>query len=104
SNGATGILAEVDVETGQVKVLRHVIVEDCGVAINPRVVAAQVHGGAAQGVAMALYEEVQYDEAGQLLTGSFMDYLMPTAAESPSFELDELSSPSPITLGGFKGM
>ncbi len=104
SNGATAVVVEVDAETGQVKVLRHVIVEDCGVAINPRIVAAQVHGGAAQGVAMALYEDIQYDENGQLLSGSFMDYLLPTAAEAPAFELDSLHSPSPITEGGFKGM
>ncbi len=104
SNGATAVVVDVDIETGQVTVLRHVIVEDCGVAINPRIVAAQVHGGAAQGVAMALYEDMQYDENGQLLTASFMDYLLPTAAEAPAFELDSLHSPSPITEGGFKGM
>ena len=104
SNGAQAAVVEVDVETGQVKVLRFVIVEDCGRAINPRIVAGQVHGGAAQGIAAALYEEVRYDDAGQLLTGSFMDYLVPTAAEAPAFELDTLHTPSPITMGGFKGM
>jgi aerobic carbon-monoxide dehydrogenase large subunit len=79
-------------------------VEDCGRPINPRVIAGQVHGGAAQGLAGALYEEVRYDENGQLLSGSFMDYLMPTAGEVPAFELDTLHTPSPITMGGFKGM
>jgi aerobic carbon-monoxide dehydrogenase large subunit len=104
SNGAQAALVEVDPETGEIKVLRYVIVEDCGRPINPRVVAAQVHGGAAQGLAGALYEEVRYDENGQLLSGSFMDYLMPTAGEVPAFELDTLHTPSPITMGGFKGM
>jgi len=104
SNGAQAAVVEVDPETGQVRVLRFVIVEDCGVAINPRVVIGQVHGGAAQGVAAALYEEVRYDANGQLLTGSLMDYLIPTAAETPAFEVAMLETPSPITVGGFKGM
>jgi carbon-monoxide dehydrogenase large subunit len=104
SNGAQVAVVEVDPETGEVKVLRFVIVEDCGRPINPRVIAGQVHGGATQGVAAALYEEVRYDEGGQLLTGSFMDYLIPTAAEVPAYELDTLHTPSPITMGGFKGM
>ncbi len=104
SNGAQAATVEVDAETGQIAVQRYVIVEDCGQPINPRIVAAQVHGGATQGLAAALYEEVQYDDGGQLLTGSFMDYLIPTAIEVPGFELDTLRTPSPITLGGFKGM
>jgi aerobic carbon-monoxide dehydrogenase large subunit len=104
SNGAQAALVEVDPETGQITILRYVIVEDCGRPINPRVIAGQVHGGAAQGLAGALYEEVRYDENGQLLSGSFMDYLMPTAGEVPAFELDTLHTPSPITMGGFKGM
>jgi carbon-monoxide dehydrogenase large subunit len=104
SNGAQAAVVEVDPETGQVRVLRFVIVEDCGVAINPRVVIGQVHGGAAQGVAAALYEEVRYDANGQPLTGSFMDYLIPTAVETPAFEVAMLETPSPITVGGFKGM
>jgi carbon-monoxide dehydrogenase large subunit len=104
SNGAQAALVEVDPETGEIKVLRYVIVEDCGRPINPRVIAGQVHGGAAQGLGQALYEEVRYDEGGQLLTGSFMDYLLPGAGEVPAFELDTLHTPSPITVGGFKGM
>jgi carbon-monoxide dehydrogenase large subunit len=104
SNGAQTAVVEVDPDTGAVKVLRFVVVEDCGRPINPRVIAGQVHGGVTQGVAAALYEEVRYDEGGQLLTGSFMDYLIPTAAEAPAYELDTLHTPSPITMGGFKGM
>ncbi len=104
SNGAQAAVVEVDIETGQVRVLRFVVVEDCGQPINPRIVAGQVHGGATQGIAAALYEEIRYDAGGQLLTGSFMDYLIPTAAEAPRYELATLQTPSPITLGGFKGM
>ena len=104
SNGAQAAVVEVDPETGAVRILRWVIVEDCGRAINPRVVAGQVHGGATQGLAGALYEEVRYDDGGQLLTASYLDYLIPTATEVPAFELDMLHTPSPITLGGFKGM
>lgn len=95
---------EVDIETGQVKILRYVVVEDCGTIINPLVVDGQIQGGVAQGIGTALYEQVIYDENGQLLTGTLMDYLPPTAADVPRVEIGHIESPSPHTLGGIKGM
>lgn len=101
--GANLALVEVDIETGQVQLLDYVIVHDCGTVLNPMIVDGQIHGGVAQGIAAALYEELQYDQAGQLLTGSFMDYLIPSAADLPRFRLDHLVTPSPIIPGGMKG-
>ena len=83
---------------------RFVVVEDCGRIINPLIVEGQAIGGVAQGVGAALLEEVLYDDDGQLLTGSLMDYLVPTAAEIPPVEVVHLERPSPTTLGGFKGV
>ena len=80
------------------------MVEDCGRIINPMIVDGQVRGGVAQGIGAALYEEVVYDEAGQLLTGSLVDYLVPTASELPPVEVHHIETPSPTTLGGFRGM
>jgi len=84
--------------------LRYVVVEDCGRVINPLIVDGQVRGGVAQGIGAALYEEVVYDENGQLLTGSLMDYLVPTAAELLLIEVHHVETPSPSTVGGFRGM
>jgi carbon-monoxide dehydrogenase large subunit len=95
---------EVDVETGDVRILRYVVVEDCGTVVNPMIVDGQVHGGVAQGVGGALLEHLAYDEAGQLVTTSLMDYLLPGATETPAIEVVHLESPSPHTLGGWKGM
>jgi carbon-monoxide dehydrogenase large subunit len=95
---------EVDRETYAVKLHRYVVVEDCGRVINPLIVEGQVRGGVAQGIGAALYEEVVYDEAGQLLTGTLMDYLVPTAAELIPIEVHHIETPSPTTLGGFRGM
>jgi carbon-monoxide dehydrogenase large subunit len=103
-NGAHVAMVEVDRETGQVAVLRYVIAEDCGPMLNPMIVEGQTHGGLAQGVGEALHEEVIYDEAGQLLTGTFMDYLLPTAMEMPQVRIVHLETPSPNTARGFKGM
>jgi len=99
-------VAEIDVdeETGKVEIVRYVVVEDCGTMLNPRVVDGQIQGGVAQGIGSALYEEVVYDEAGQLLTGTLMDYLPPTAADVPRVEIAHLVTPSPYTAGGMKGM
>ena len=97
-------VVEVDRETYAVKVLRYVVVEDCGRVINPLIVDGQVRGGVAQGIGAALYEEVVYDENGQLLTGSLMDYLVPTAAELLPIEVHHVETPSPSTVGGFRGM
>ncbi len=104
ANAAQLALVEVDPETGQVKLLRYVIVEDCGCMINPLIVDGQIHGGVAQGIGTALFEESIYDAQGQLLNTSFLDYLLPGALDVPSLEVHHLETPSPFTLGGFKGM
>ncbi len=90
--------------TCAVRILRYVVAEDCGRIINPLIVDGQVRGGVAQGVGAALLEEIVYDEAGQLLTGTLMDYLVPTASEVPAMEVRHRETPSPTTLGGFRGM
>jgi carbon-monoxide dehydrogenase large subunit len=95
---------ELDPETGAVTVLRYVVAEDCGTVVNPMIVEGQVHGGVAQGIGGALYEHLVYDEAGNLITGSFMDYLIPTACELPDVDIRHLESPTPFVPGGFKGM
>ncbi len=104
SNATHLAMVEVDVETGQVKILRYIVVEDCGTMINPLVVDGQIQGGVAQGIGMALYEQAMYDENGQFLTGTLMDYLPPTATEVPRVEIAHFESPSPLTPGGIKGM
>ena len=102
--GAHVCVAEVDKETGDVKILRYLAVDDCGRQINPLLVAGQVHGGIAQGMAQALYEEAVYDESGQLITGEFMDYAFPKAYQLPSFELDHTVTPTPVNPLGAKGV
>lgn len=104
SNATHVAVVEVDRDTYQVKIERYIVVEDCGRIINPMIVDGQVRGGVAQGIGAALYEEVVYDEAGQLLTGSLVDYLVPTASELPPVEIYHIETPSPTTLGGFRGM
>jgi carbon-monoxide dehydrogenase large subunit len=104
SSATHACLVEVDPETWQVKVLKYAVAEDCGTIINPMIVDGQVHGGVAQGIGAALYEEVVYNEDGQLLTGSLMDYLVPSAAEVPKMDVRHVESPSPTTLGGYRGM
>ena len=104
-SGAVHIASvEVDAETGRVALQRYVVVEDCGPVINPVIVEGQIHGALAQGISEALGERLVYDESGQLLTGSFMDYSLPTAADLPFFTLGHLETPSPLTPGGYKGM
>src|SRR5437763_3463871 len=102
--GAHAAIVEVDAETGKVDLKRYVCVDDCGPAINPLLIDGQVHGGVTHGVAQALYEQVVYDEDGQLVTGSFVDYAVPTAAELPSFETDRTETPSPVNSLGVKGV
>ncbi|MEM1937310.1 MAG: molybdopterin cofactor-binding domain-containing protein [Candidatus Caldarchaeum sp.] len=97
-------LTEVDPETGRVSILKYVAVDDCGRRINPMIVEGQIHGGIAQGVAQALYEEAVYDTAGNLLTASLNDYLVPTACEVPSIISDETITPSPSNPLGVKGV
>lgn len=97
-------VVEVDTATGAVRIVRYVVAEDCGRIINPLVVEGQTTGAVVQGIGAALLEEVVYDAAGQLLTGTLMDYLVPTASEAPRVEIVHLARPSPTTLGGFKGV
>jgi carbon-monoxide dehydrogenase large subunit len=97
-------VVEVDEETGKVELLRYVAVDDCGNQVNPLIVEGQVHGGIVQGVAQALFEEAVYDDDGNLLTASLGDYLVPSAAEFPSFETDHTVTPSPTNPMGVKGI
>ena len=94
---------EVDRETGEVDLQRFVGVDDCGTIVNPLIVEGQIHGGIAQGIGPALTEELKYDEQGQLLTGSFMDYAIPRASDLPTFELGATVTPSPLNPLGAKG-
>ncbi|MFG1944247.1 aerobic carbon-monoxide dehydrogenase large subunit [Nonomuraea sp. NPDC048826] len=102
--GAYVCVVDVDPGTGQVKVRRFVAVDDCGVRINPMIVEGQVHGGLADGVGMALMQVMAFDEDGNHLGASFMDYLLPTSMECPSWELGETVSPSPFHPIGAKGV
>jgi aerobic carbon-monoxide dehydrogenase large subunit len=95
---------EIDPETFEIKVDRFAVAEDCGRLVNPLIVDGQVHGGVAQGIGAALYEEVIYDDQGQINTGSLVDYLVPSACEIPPIQVVHLESESPTTLGGFRGM
>ncbi len=95
---------EVDPATGRVKLLRYVVAHDCGRVINPTIVEGQVHGGVAQGIGGALFEEMVYDETGQLLTGSLMDYAVPKADDLPLIETVHLEFPSPRNPLGVKGL
>jgi carbon-monoxide dehydrogenase large subunit len=104
SNATHGAEVEIDPDTGVVRILRYVVVEDCGVVINPMIVDGQVHGGVAQGIASALYERLVYDEQAQPLSGTFADYLVPTAAEIPTIEIHHLQTPSAHSATGAKGM
>jgi carbon-monoxide dehydrogenase large subunit len=97
-------VVEVDKDTGELEIKRYIAVDDCGNQINPLLVAGQVHGGIAQGMAQALYEEVVYDESGQLLTGELMDYAVPKAHQLPRYELDHTVTPSPVNPLGAKGV
>ena len=95
---------EVDIGTGYVTLCGYLVAHDCGKVINPIIVEGQVHGGVAQGVGGALYEEMVYDETGQLLTGSLMDYLVPTATDLPRIDTVHLEYPSPRNPLGIKGL
>ena len=102
--GAHACVVDVDVETGKVSVVRYVAVDDCGPAINPMLIDGQVHGGIVHAIGQALYEQVVYDSAGQLVTANFVDYALPTAAELPSIETDRTETPSPVNSLGVKGV
>ena len=102
--GAHIAVVEVDRDTGRVRLLRHVAVDDCGTVLNPLLVEGQQHGGVAAGVSQALYEQVHYDDDGNPLTGNFMDYALPSAAEFPSFEVHSTETPTPLNPLGAKGI
>ncbi len=97
-------VVEVDEETGQVRLQDYAAVDDCGNQVNPLIVSGQLHGGIVQGIAQALWEEAVYDEDGQLRNATLMDYLVPSAAEVPSFKLDHTVTPSPTNILGVKGI
>jgi carbon-monoxide dehydrogenase large subunit len=102
--GTHACVVEVDTETGKTDILRYVAVDDCGTVINPMIVDGQIHGGVAQGVAEALYEEAIYDESGNLVTSSMTQYLVPSATEVPAMTLDRTVTPSTTNPLGVKGI
>ncbi len=97
-------VVEVDRDTGDVKFLKYVAVDDCGKVINPMLVEGQIHGGIVQSIGQAMFEEVVYDDSGQLVTGTLMDYALPRAGHVPWFELDRTETPSPVNPLGVKGV
>jgi carbon-monoxide dehydrogenase large subunit len=94
----------VDPETTEIKIERIVASEDCGTVINPMIVEGQVHGAIAQGIGGALLEHLAYDETGQPLATTYMDYLVPTTMEVPHIDVTHIESPSPFSIGGIKGI
>jgi carbon-monoxide dehydrogenase large subunit len=104
TNAIHAAVVEVDVRTGAVRIIRYVVVEDCGVMINPLIVDGQVHGGTVQGIGGTMLEHLVYDPQGQLLSQTLMEYLLPTALDVPTIEVHHLQTPSPFTIGGIKGM
>ena len=102
--GAHVAVVEVDSETGQVRLVRHVACDDAGRIVNPLLVEGQLHGGIASGAAQALMEEVRYDEDGNPITSNLADYAMISAAELPSFELVPMETPTPVNPLGAKGV
>lgn len=104
SYASHGALVEVDVDTGQVKLLDYAICEDCGTLVNPMVVDGQTIGGAVQGIGTALFEEMPYDAAAQPLASTYADYLLPGAAEMPRIRIEHIQTPSPHTRHGIKGV
>jgi carbon-monoxide dehydrogenase large subunit len=103
--GTAAARVEANPRTGEFTLERYVLVHDCGTQVNPMIVEGQLHGGIAQGLGAALFEEIVYDRAtGQLVNGTFVDYFMPTAADLPALTLDHLETPSPVTPLGIKGV
>ena len=104
ASGMHAVIVETDPETAEITILKYAVVHDCGHLINPMIVEGQIHGGVAQGVGGALYERMAYDESGQLLNASFMDFLMPYVTEIPDgIDIDHLETPSPLNPLGIKG-
>ncbi len=103
ASGVHAMIIEIDPETMALDILRYVIVHDCGEVINPLILDGQIHGGVAQGIGNAFYEKLSYSPEGQLLSGSFMDYLLPTSMEVPRMEIEHVVTPSPLNPLGTKG-
>jgi CO/xanthine dehydrogenase Mo-binding subunit len=104
ANGAHAMIIEVDPETLMIDIKRYVTVEDCGTVLNPLIVDGQIHGGVALGIANSYYEQLIYDENGQLLNASLADYLIPTATEIPRIEIGHENTPTPLNPIGNKGV
>lgn len=104
ASGIHAVIVETDPETAEIKILKYAVTHDCGTLINPMIVEGQIHGGVAQGVGGALYERMEYDEAGQLQNASFMDFLIPYVTEVPEkIDIDHVVTPSPLNPLGIKG-
>ncbi|WP_299052821.1 aerobic carbon-monoxide dehydrogenase large subunit [uncultured Nocardioides sp.] len=104
ASGMHAVIVETDPDTAEIRIVQYAVVHDCGTLINPMIVEGQIHGGVAQGVGGALYERMAYDESGQLLNASFMDFLMPYVSEVPDgIDVDHLETPSPLNPLGIKG-
>jgi aerobic carbon-monoxide dehydrogenase large subunit len=104
ASGQHAAIVEIDLLTGDLKFVRYVVVHDCGVIINRTIVEGQIHGGVAQGIGGAFYERLFFDDSGQLLNASFMDFLMPTSVEVPEIEIAHIETPSPLNPLGVKGV
>ena len=104
SNSLHAAIVEVDIKTGAVSIQRYIVIEDCGTMVNPLIVDGQIIGGVAQGIGQALLEHAAYDVSGQPIAVTLADYLVPTCSDIPRIEIHHLESPSPLSLGGFKGM
>jgi CO/xanthine dehydrogenase Mo-binding subunit len=103
ANGVHAMIVEVDPATMLVEIKRYVVVHDCGTVINPLILDGQIHGGVAQGIGNAFYEQLVFDAEGQLLNASFMDFLLPTATDVPHIEIGHVETPSPLNQLGIKG-
>jgi CO/xanthine dehydrogenase Mo-binding subunit len=103
ASGAHALIVEVDPETLMIAIRKYVVVHDCGTVINPLILDGQIHGGVAQGIGNAYYEQLVYDAEGQLLNATLADYLVPTALEVPRMELAHTVTPSPLNPLGMKG-
>jgi carbon-monoxide dehydrogenase large subunit len=103
ANGVHAVMIEMDPETFELKILKYVVVHDCGTVINPLILSGQIHGGVAQGIGNAFFEKLMFDDQGQLLNASLADYLLPTSLDVPRMELGHTVTPSPLNPMGIKG-
>ncbi|MFP5379119.1 MAG: xanthine dehydrogenase family protein molybdopterin-binding subunit, partial [Vicinamibacteria bacterium] len=104
ASGVHAMIVEVDPETAQARILRYVVVHDCGTLINPAIVEGQIQGGVAHSIGNAFFEQLVFSPDGQLMNASFMDYLLPLATDVPDVEMAHLETPSPWNPGGLKGV